>query len=84
MIFFFSSAMSIADTLEVRKLNAQLRALFFGAFIYEPVVTRMVWLTTAGSWVARLAKNVAAIPQGPEGTFDLQLFVELRNARRMI
>jgi hypothetical protein len=50
MIFFFRSAMSIADTLEVRKLNAQLWALFFRAFIYEPVVTQMVWLTTVGSW----------------------------------
>jgi hypothetical protein len=84
MIFFLRSAMSIADTLEVRKLNAQLWALFFRAFIYEPVVTRMVWPTTAGSWVARPAKSVVAIPQVPEGTFDLQLFVELRNARRMI
>jgi hypothetical protein len=84
MNFFFRSAMSIADTFEVRKLNAQLWALFFRAFIYEPVVTRTVRLTTAGSWVARLTKNVAAIPQGPEGTVDLQLFVELRNARRMI
>jgi hypothetical protein len=84
MIFFLRSATVMANTLEARKLNARVWAVFFCAFIYEPVVTRIVRLTIAGSWDARLVEKVTAIPQGPDGTFDLELFVEFRNARKMI
>ena len=84
MIFFLRSTISVGNALDVRKLNAHGWALLFRAFIYEPFVNRIARMATTGSWDARLAKNIVAIPQRPDKSFDLEFFVEFRNSRRMI
>jgi hypothetical protein len=74
MIFLLHFALSIADSLELRKLNARGWTLLFCTFISEPFLT---WKTRMATFrmLRRgevLCKPCSAAPPGEDDSFEIQ------------